>query len=77
MRPQDQRHRPRRPRGVRDHGAGMIVVFTQTALTSEVKSVEMNHKLLSEALSCDNIGFNIRSILMSGIISISPLFPMN
>jgi translation elongation factor EF-1alpha len=53
------------------------LVFAPTALTSEVKSITMHHELLSMALSCDNIGFIIRSILMSGIISISPSFPMN
>lgn len=51
---------------VRDgHGfdfAGMLVTFAPAALTTEVKSVEMHHEALTEALPGDNVGFNVKNI---------------
>jgi len=41
---------------------GMVVVFAPTALTTEVKSVEMHHEALEEAFPGDNVGFNIKNI---------------
>jgi elongation factor 1-alpha len=41
---------------------GMIVVFAPVGLTTEVKSVEMHHESLEEALPGDNVGFNIKNI---------------
>ncbi|VAI07123.1 unnamed protein product [Triticum turgidum subsp. durum] len=37
---------------------GMVVTFGPTGLTTEVKSVEMHHESLLEALPGDNVGFN-------------------
>lgn len=41
---------------------GMVVVFAPKAITTEVKSVEMHHESLTEALPGDNVGFNIKNV---------------
>lgn len=41
---------------------GMIVTFAPQGLTTEVKSVEMHHESLPEALPGDNVGFNIKNV---------------
>lgn len=41
---------------------GMVVTFAPTALTTEVKSVEMHHEALTEAVPGDNVGFNVKNI---------------
>ncbi|TVU37096.1 hypothetical protein EJB05_10387 [Eragrostis curvula] len=38
---------------------GMVVTFGPSGLTTEVKSVEMHHEAMQEALPGDNVGFNI------------------
>jgi elongation factor 1-alpha len=38
---------------------GMLVTFSPTGLTTEVKSVEMHHESLLEAHPGDNVGFNV------------------
>ncbi|CAK8533191.1 unnamed protein product [Lathyrus sativus] len=43
---------------------GMVVTFAPTGLTTEVKSVEMHHEALTEALPGDNVGFNVKSVEM-------------
>ncbi|MBZ3886019.1 Elongation factor 1-alpha 1 [Sciurus carolinensis] len=40
---------------------GMVVTFAPVNVTTEVKSVEMHHEALSEALSGDNVGFNVKN----------------
>lgn len=40
--------------------AGMVVVFAPAAITTEVKSVEMHHEALQEAMPGDNVGFNVK-----------------
>lgn len=42
--------------------AGMLVVFAPANLTTEVKSVEMHHEALSEAVPGDNVGFNVKNV---------------
>jgi len=42
--------------------AGMKVVFAPAGLQSEVKSIEMHHETLEQAIPGDNIGFNIKNI---------------
>jgi len=42
--------------------AGMTVLFAPPGLTSEVKSVEMHHEAVAEAVPGDNVGFNIKGI---------------
>merc|ERR1712041_22592 len=39
---------------------GMVVTFAPVALSTEVKSVEMHHESLTEAVPGDNVGFNIK-----------------
>ncbi|CAG9538568.1 unnamed protein product [Cercopithifilaria johnstoni] len=46
---------------------GMIVTFAPQNLTTEVKSVEMHHEALQEALPGDNVGFNVKSISVKDI----------
>lgn len=41
---------------------GMVVTFAPTGPTTEVKSVEMHHEALSEALPGDNVGFNVKNV---------------
>lgn len=41
---------------------GMVVTFAPQGLTTEVKSVEMHHEALAEALPGDNVGFNIKNV---------------
>jgi elongation factor 1-alpha len=40
----------------------MVVVFAPSNLTTEVKSVEMHHEQLQEAVPGDNVGFNVKNI---------------
>ncbi|TFK13305.1 DET1-like protein [Platysternon megacephalum] len=47
--------------------AGMIVTFAPTNITTEVKSVEMHHEALAEALPGDNIGFNVKNVSVKDI----------
>jgi len=41
---------------------GMVVTFAPTSLTTEVKSVEMHHEALTEAVPGDNVGFNVKNV---------------
>jgi len=41
---------------------GMVVSFAPSDLTAEVKSVEMHHESLPEALPGDNVGFNVKGL---------------
>lgn len=40
----------------------MVVVFAPANLTTEVKSVEMHHEALQEAMPGDNVGFNVKNV---------------
>lgn len=42
--------------------AGMVVTFAPVGLTTEVKSVEMHHEVLTEAQPGDNVGFNVKNV---------------
>jgi elongation factor 1-alpha len=46
---------------------GMVVTFAPQNLTTEVKSVEMHHESLAEALPGDNVGFNVKNISVKEI----------
>ncbi|XP_020903815.1 elongation factor 1-alpha [Exaiptasia diaphana] len=46
---------------------GMVVTFAPTAITTEVKSVEMHHEALTEAIPGDNVGFNIKNVSVKEI----------
>ncbi|CAG2168257.1 unnamed protein product [Oppiella nova] len=41
---------------------GMVVTFAPVMLTTEVKSVEMHHEALVEAVPGDNVGFNVKNV---------------
>jgi len=41
---------------------GTVVTFAPANLTTEVKSVEMHHEALTEALPGDNVGFNVKNV---------------
>jgi len=40
----------------------MVVNFAPSNLTTEVKSIEMHHEALEEALPGDNVGFNVKNV---------------
>merc|ERR1719444_585052 len=46
---------------------GMLVTFAPCALTTEVKSVEMHHESLPEAVPGDNVGFNVKNVSVKDI----------
>ncbi|XP_053429712.1 elongation factor 1-alpha 1-like [Nycticebus coucang] len=46
---------------------GMVVTFTPVNVTTEVKSVEMHHEALSEALPGDNVGFNVKNVSVKDV----------
>jgi len=45
----------------------MVVTFAPVNITTEVKSVEMHHETLSEALPGDNVGFNVKNVSVKDI----------
>jgi len=46
---------------------GMVVVFAPGGLSTEVKSVEMHHESLPEAVPGDNVGFNVKNVSVKEI----------
>merc|ERR1719219_1521698 len=46
---------------------GMVITFAPNQLTTEVKSVEMYHEALPEAVPGDNVGFNIKNVSVKDI----------
>lgn len=46
---------------------GMVVTFAPVNITTEVKSVEMHHETLSEAVPGDNVGFNVKNVSVKDI----------
>merc|ERR1712026_561105 len=46
---------------------GMVVVFAPNGLTTEVKSVEMHHESLDQAIPGDNVGFNVKNVSVKEI----------
>ena len=45
----------------------MVVTFTPVNVTTEVKSVEMHHEALSEALPGNNVGFNVKNVSVKDV----------
>jgi elongation factor 1-alpha len=45
----------------------MVVTFAPPMITTEVKSVEMHHTALEEAVPGDNVGFNIKNVSVKDI----------
>lgn len=46
---------------------GTVVTFSPAGITTEVKSVEMHHESLAEALPGDNVGFNVKNVSVKEI----------
>jgi elongation factor 1-alpha len=46
---------------------GMVVTFAPSGVTTEVKSVEMHHESMPEALPGDNVGFNVKNVSVKDI----------
>jgi elongation factor 1-alpha len=46
---------------------GMVVTFAPVGVTSEVKSVEMHHEIMEEALPGDNVGFNVKNVSVKDV----------
>jgi len=46
---------------------GMVVTFAPSAVTTEVKSVEMHHESMPEAVPGDNVGFNVKNVSVKDI----------
>nr|ACO50116.1 elongation factor 1 alpha [Reclinomonas americana] len=46
---------------------GMVVTFAPGGLSTEVKSIEMHHTQLPEALPGDNVGFNVKNVSVKDI----------
>lgn len=46
---------------------GMVVTFAPVNVTTEVKSVEMHHEALNEALPGDNVGFNVKNVSVKDV----------
>jgi elongation factor 1-alpha len=46
---------------------GMVVTFAPSNVTTEVKSVEMHHEALEEAIPGDNVGFNVKNVSVKDI----------
>merc|ERR1711963_953670 len=47
--------------------AGMVVTFAPMNVTTEVKSVEMHHEQVEQALPGDNVGFNVKNLSVKEI----------
>ncbi|KAI8325671.1 translation elongation factor 1-alpha [Martensiomyces pterosporus] len=47
--------------------AGMVVTFAPAAVSTEVKSVEMHHEVLTEGVPGDNVGFNVKNVSVKDI----------
>lgn len=45
----------------------MKVVFAPANVTTEVKSVEMHHESMPEAIPGDNVGFNVKNVSVKDI----------
>jgi len=46
---------------------GVVVTFSPSAISTEVKSVEMHHQSMTEALPGDNVGFNVKNVSVKEI----------
>ncbi|KAF3825571.1 hypothetical protein GH733_005553 [Mirounga leonina] len=46
---------------------GMVVTFAPVNVTTEVKSLEMHHETLREALPGDSVGFNVKNVSVKDV----------
>lgn len=49
---------------------GMVVIFPLVDVTTEVKSVELHHEALSEALPGDSVDFYVKNLLKMFIMAV-------
>jgi len=47
--------------------AGMSVIFAPSGISTEVKSVEMHHEVVEQAIPGDNVGFNVKNVSVKDI----------
>merc|ERR1719259_1158427 len=47
---------------------GIVVTFAPSQLSTEVKSVEMHHESLPEAVPGDNVGFNVKNVSVKEMV---------
>merc|ERR1719155_352751 len=47
--------------------AGMVVTMAPVQISTEVKSVEMHHEVLPQAVPGDNVGFNVKNVSVKEI----------
>jgi elongation factor 1-alpha len=45
----------------------MVITFSPSGITTEVKSVEMHHEALEQAVPGDNVGFNVKNIAVKDL----------
>ncbi|KAB0345326.1 hypothetical protein FD754_022252, partial [Muntiacus muntjak] len=46
---------------------GLVIIFAPVNVSTEVKSIEMHHEALSEALPGDNLGFNVKDVSVKDV----------
>jgi len=46
---------------------GAVVTFAPAGITTEVKSVEMHHEALTQAMPGDNVGFNVKNVAVKDL----------
>jgi len=46
---------------------GQVVTFAPSAITTEVKSIEMHHETLPQATPGDNVGFNVKNVAVKDL----------
>jgi elongation factor 1-alpha len=46
---------------------GQVVTFAPSAITTEVKSIEMHHESLPQATPGDNVGFNVKNVAVKDL----------
>jgi len=45
----------------------MAVTFAPSNITTEVKSIEMHHEIMTEANPGDNVGFNVKNLAVKDL----------
>merc|ERR1712204_23810 len=46
---------------------GIIALFAPVGITAEIKSVEMHHESLAQAVPGDNVGFNVKNVAVKDL----------
>merc|ERR1712194_945139 len=46
---------------------GMVAMFAPAMITAEIKSVEMHHESLPQAVPGDNVGFNVKNVAVKDL----------